>query len=284
MRKQLMAGALVVGLCAVTTAAPAYAGNHDPSVTDIAHRGSSGSAPENTVAAVEFAVDQHATWVEVDVQRSADGELVIMHDTTLARTTDAEEVFPDRAPWNVGDFTLEELRRLDAGSWFSPDFAGEPVPTLREVIEALGRRSGLLLEFKAPELYAGIEAAIAEEFESIPGYLRSALRGDRLVVQSFNHDSMRTFDGLLPEVPTGLLFGERPTDEQIVEASSWAEQINPSYRVVDQDVVDAVHDNGMTISVYTIDTGQLMRQYINLGVDGIITNYPGVLRDILGRG
>lgn len=284
MRKQLMAGALVVGLCAVTTAAPAYAGNHDPSVTDIAHRGSSGSAPENTVAAVEFAVDQHASWVEVDVQRSADGELVIMHDTTLARTTDAEEVFPDRAPWNVGDFTLEELRRLDAGSWFSPDFAGEPVPTLREVIEALGRRSGLLLEFKAPELYPGIEAAIAEEFESIPGYLRSALRGDRLVVQSFNHDSMRTFDGLLPEVPTGLLFGERPTDEQIVEASSWAEQINPSYRVVDQDVVDAVHDNGMTISVYTIDTGQLMRQYVNLGVDGIITNYPGVLRDILGRG
>ncbi|PSL01543.1 glycerophosphoryl diester phosphodiesterase [Haloactinopolyspora alba] len=261
-------------------AAPAQA-KPEADVVDIAHRGSSGSAPENTVAAVEYAVDQRSSFVEVDVQRSADGELVIMHDVTLERTTNVEEVFPDRAPWNVGDFTLEEMRQLDAGSWFSPDFAGEPVPTLREVVEALGPRTGLLLELKSPSLYPGIEAQIHEELSSIPGYMERSLRTGRLVVQSFDIDSMRTYDEIAPEVPVGLLYGSQPTEEELVEASTWAEQVNPSYRVTDAALVERIHELGMTISVYTINSGQLMREYINLGVDGIITNYPGVLRDIL---
>ncbi|WP_026874549.1 glycerophosphodiester phosphodiesterase [Jiangella gansuensis] len=278
----------VIGLAAAT---PALAAPAQPAakpdrveVVDIAHRGSSGSAPENTVAAIEYAVAQRSTFVEVDVQRSADGELVLMHDTTLARTTNVEEVFPDRAPWNVGDFTLAELKQLDAGSWFSDDFAGEPVPTLREGVEALGNRTGLLLEFKAPELYPGIEAEIHEELASIPRWLDRALRSGRYVAQSFNIDSMRTYHEIAPEVPIGLLYGSRPSDEVLVEASEWAQQINPSYRVTDQQLVDRVHELGMTISVYTLNTGQLMRQFLNLGVDGIITDYPAVLHDIVKLG
>lgn len=256
--------------------------HHD--VVDVAHRGSSGQAPENTLAAVELALDQRASFVEVDVQRSADGELVVMHDTTLARTTDVEEVFPGRAPWNVADFTLAELRRLDAGSWFSARHAGEPVPTLREVVRTIGARAGLLLEVKAPALYPGIETAIDKELRSVPGYLRKALATDRLVVQSFDHGSMRAFHDLSPEVPIGLLFGSRPTLAQLDAAAGWAEQVNPSYRVTDAALVEAVHERGMTISVYTIDSGRVMRQYAAMGVDGIITNYPVVLRDILRRG
>lgn len=278
MRLTLLPAAVFVS--ALALAAPAQA-DPAPDVIDVAHRGSSGIAPENTVAAVAYAVQQRASFVEVDVQRSADGELVIIHDTTLERTTNVEEVFPDRAPWNVGDFTLAEIRQLDAGSWFSPDFAGEPVPTLREVVEALGPRTGFLLELKSPDLYPGIEAQIHEELSSIPGYLPRSLRTDRLVVQSFDIDSMRTYHDIAPEVPIGLLYGSRPSDDELVDASTWAEQVNPSYRVTDQELVDRIHELGMTISVYTIDTGQLMREYINLGVDGIITNYPGVLRDIL---
>jgi len=278
MRLTLLPAAVFVS--ALALAAPAQA-DPAPDVIDVAHRGSSGIAPENTVAAVAYAVQQRASFVEVDVQRSADGELVIIHDTTLERTTNVEEVFPDRAPWNVGDFTLAEIRQLDAGSWFSPDFAGEPVPTLREVVEALGPRTGFLLELKSPDLYPGIEAQIYEELSSIPGYLPRSLRTDRLVVQSFDIDSMRTYHDIAPEVPIGLLYGSRPSDDELVDASTWAEQVNPSYRVTDQELVDRIHELGMTISVYTIDTGQLMREYINLGVDGIITNYPGVLRDIL---
>lgn len=262
------------------TTAPSTTAGPARDVVDIAHRGSSGSAPENTVAAVEFAVDQHASFVEVDVQRTTDGELVIIHDTTLARTTDAEQVFPDRAPWNVGDFTLAELKQLDAGSWFSSDFAGEPIPTLREVVETLGQRTGFLLEFKAPELYPGIEADVAEELASIPGYLRAAVGGGRLIAQSFDHASMSTFHEVSPEVPIGLLYDVRPTDAELVAAGEWADQINPGYQVVERALVERIHELGMTISVYTLNTGQLMRQYLNLGVDGIITDYPGVLRDI----
>jgi glycerophosphoryl diester phosphodiesterase len=268
----------VAALFTLGATGPAHA---TTTVLDIAHRGSSGAAPENTVAAVDLALRQHASYVEVDVQRSADGELVIMHDITLERTTNVEEVFPERAPWRVGDFTMAELRQLDAGSWFAERFAGEPVPTLRDIVDALGRRAGLLLEVKSPELYPGIEADIHEELSGLPGYLPSALASGRLVVQSFNHASMRTFHELAPSVPIGLLYGYRPTEPELVAASEWADQINPSYRVTDQDLVDRVRELGMTISVYTLNTGRLMRQYIEMGVDGIITDYPDVLRGIL---
>src|SRR5690606_3104315 len=130
----------------------------------IAHRGASGYAPENTLAAVEAADRLDTTWVEVDVQRTADGELVLVHDTTLERTTDAEEVFPDRAPWDVADFTAEEIARLDAGSWFGEEFAGEPVPTLGEALATLeANDQKLLLELKDPELYPGIEEEVLAE-------------------------------------------------------------------------------------------------------------------------
>lgn len=187
-------------------------------------------------------------------------------------------------PQRVGDFTLEELKRLDAGSWFGEEFAGEQIPTLREVIDTIRGRAGLLLEFKAPELHPGIEADIAAELQSIPGYLNRVLASGKLVVQSFNVDSMRAFHELAPEIPVGLLYGYRPSDAELVAASEWADQINPSYRVTDQALVGRVHELGMTISVYTLNTGRLMREYIALGVDGIITDYPLVLRDILPRG
>lgn len=218
-----------------------------------------------------------------DVQQVEDDELVIVHDATLARTTDAEQVFPDRTPWNVGDFTLAELEQLDAGSWYAPEFADEPIPTLADVIDSIGRKSGLLLELKSPELYPGIEAQVIDELSADARWLRKALQTDQLVVQSFNHASMKAFDSLAPQIPTGLLFGYRPTTPELVAASSWAEQINPSYRVTDQALVDEVHPFGMTISVYTLNAGQLMRQFIDLDVDGIITDYPVVLRDILAR-
>lgn len=272
--------ALALSMLAVSAGVmPAHA--ESAAVIDIAHRGSSGSAPENTVAAADVALQQHASVVEVDVQRSADGELVILHDVTLDRTTNVEEVFPERAPWRVGDFTLAELRTLDAGSWFAEEFTNEPIPTLREVVDALGNRAGLLLEVKSPALYPGIEADIHQELSSIPGYLSSALASGNLVLQSFDHASMRKFHDLAPEVPIGLLFGTRPTEAELVLASEWADQINPSYRVTDKALVDRVQELGMTISVYTLNSGQLMRQFINMGVDGIITNYPEVLRQIL---
>src|SRR5688572_17841479 len=146
--------ALLLVLATVFVAQPAAAAPR-ADVDIVAHRGASGVAPENTLAAVRLALKQGADIIENDIMRTSDGQLVIMHDVSLARTTDVEQVFPDRSPWNVGSFTLAEIKQLDAGSWFSPKFAGERVPTLREWVLAVGS-AGMLLEAKDPQLYPGI--------------------------------------------------------------------------------------------------------------------------------
>lgn len=254
-----------------------------PAIDVVAHRGSSGAAPENTLAAVRLAIAQKSDVVENDVQRTSDGELVIMHDVTLARTTDVEQVFPDRAPWNVGDFTLAEIKQLDAGSWFAPEFAGERVPTLAEWVGAVGDRAGMLLEPKAPELYPGIEVDLDKELRSLPAFNR-ALQRDRVVVQSFNHLWLRAYKDRAPDVPVGLLYGSRPTAADIAVAATWAQQVNPALGAVDEATVDQIHAQGMEAHVWTVNAGQDMRRAIRWDVDGIITNYPQVLRDILRRG
>ena len=164
------------------TTAPAH--RRSRGVVTIAHRGASSEAPENTLAAVRRAVQLGADMVEVDVQRTHDGVLVLMHDATLTRTTDAALVFPDRAPWSVADFSYADLRRLDAGGWMSSRYAGEPVPTLLDVLRLLqGTRTGLLLEVKMPELHPGIAADVVSTLHAVPGVLDRGLSEGRLVVQ-----------------------------------------------------------------------------------------------------
>jgi len=263
-------------------AAPAHAEKGQPEHTGIvktAHRGAMGHAPENTIAAFEVGIEQQADWIESDVQRTKDGELVLMHDTTLSRTTDVEEVFPDRAPWNVADFTLAEIKTLDAGSWFGEEFAGEPVPTLAEMIELVRpTRSGILMELKSPELYPGIEQEVAGAFDSHPGYVDSAVAAGRLAVQSFNWDSMKTYKEVQPEMPVGLL--GTPTLDQL-PTLTWAQQINPSHGTFDAAYVDAVHELGMDVHTWTVNTPADMNKVLDRGVDGVITNYPDVLADVL---
>lgn len=281
----LAAPALALALLgsAGTLSAPAASAAPAPAVEVTAHRGSSGAAPENTLAAVRLALAQKSDVVENDIQRTLDGELVIMHDVTLARTTDVEQVFPDRAPWNVRDFTLAEIKRLDAGSWFAPEFAGERVPTLAEWVGAVGDRAGMLLEPKAPELYPGIEIDLDKELRSLPAFTR-ALQRDRVVVQSFNHPWLRAYKDLAPDVTVGLLFGSKPTPADIAAAATWAQQVNPALGAIDEATVDLIHAQGMEAHVWTVNAGQDMRRAIRWEVDGIITNYPQVLRDILRRG
>ena len=274
--------ALLPLLAALGLATPAVAATDAP--TDvIAHRGSSGAAPENTLAAVRLALAQKSDVVENDIQRTKDGELVIMHDTTLTRTTDVEQVFPDRAPWNVRDFTLAEIEQLDAGAWFAPRFAGERVPTLAEWVSTVGQQAGMLLEPKAPELYPGIETDLDKELRSLPAFNR-ALKADHVVVQSFNHAWLRAYKDMAPDVPVGLLYGSKPTELDIASAATWAEQVNPALGAIDQPTVEQIQAHGMEAHVWTVNAGTDMRRAIDWGVDGIITNYPQVLRDILRRG
>ena len=267
----------------IAPAAPATLaddGNKAVEVANVAHRGASAYAPENTLAAVRQGIAMGGDLIEVDVQRTKDGELVLIHDTNLARTTDAERLFPGRAPWNVSDFTYAELLRLDAGSWKSSEHKGEKVPTLAEAIEVIRHSpSGLLLEIKAPERYPGIEADVAAVMRACPGYVDSAVAADQLVVESFNYASMRLYKELEPSVTVGLL--GRPTLEQLPELATWADQVNPQHKSVEAAYVAAVHRVGMDCLVWTVNSVANMHRAINIGVNGVITNRPDILDQIL---
>ena len=272
--------ATFVGLGLVFTVAPVGEAAPRPDVANIAHRGSSGAAPENTIAAIRLGLAQGADVIENDIQRTRDGGLVILHDASLARTTNVEEVFPGRLSYDVGTFTLAEVKRLDAGSWFAPQFAGERVPTLREWVAAVGQRAGMLMEAKLPELYPGIERDIDKELRSM-GEFQRAVKAGRVTMQSFNHVWLRSYADLAPDVPVGLLFGTRPTEVDLTLAAQWADQVNPALGVIQESDVARIHQLGLETNVWTVNGGQDMQRAIRWGVDGIITNYPQVLEEIL---
>src|SRR5918992_1043990 len=284
-RPHVIAAGIVVALSplalapAIASAEPASGAPIRERVLNTAHRGASAYAPENTLAAFRLGIAQRADWIESDVQRTKDGALVLMHDTTLSRTTNVEELFPARAPWRGADFTPAEIKRLDAGSWKDPEFAGEPVPTLAEMVEQVrGSRSGILMEIKHPELYPGIEAEVAEVFASFPGYVSSAVAADRLAVQSFDWESMRRYHAVQPRVPVGLLGTPTPAE---LPGLAWADQINPNHRTFDKAYVDRVHALGMEVHTWTVDDPADMRTALDKGVDGVITNKPDVLNAVL---
>ncbi|MFC7491275.1 MULTISPECIES: glycerophosphodiester phosphodiesterase [unclassified Knoellia] len=272
--------ATFVALGLGVTLAPAGEAAPRPDVANIAHRGSSGAAPENTIAAIRLGLAQGADVIENDIQRTKDGKLVILHDASLARTTDVEQVFPGRLSYDVGTFTLAEVKRLDAGSWFAPQFAGERVPTLREWVAAVGQRAGMLMEAKLPELYPGIERDIDKELRSM-GEFQRAVKAGRVTMQSFNHVWLRSYADLAPDVPVGLLFGTRPTEVDLTLAAQWADQVNPALGVIQESDVARIHQLGLETNVWTVNGGQDMQRAIRWGVDGIITNYPQVLEEIL---
>jgi glycerophosphoryl diester phosphodiesterase len=271
--------ALAAGTMLVPVAVNAVEANRADDITVTAHRGASAYAPENTLAAFAVGIEQRADWIESDVQATKDGELVLMHDTTLSRTTDVEQRFPGRSPWRVKDFTLAEIKTLDAGSWFDEEYAGEPVPTLKEMVaQVRSSRSGILMELKSPGLYPGIEKRVAAEFDAFPGYVRSAVAAGRLAVQSFDFGSMKTYKSIQPGVPVGLLGTPAYAD---LDSYTWADQINPHYGSFDASYVARVHALGMDIHSWTVDDADMMSTVLDRGVDGVITNRPDVLENVI---
>ncbi|WP_416984052.1 glycerophosphodiester phosphodiesterase [Streptomyces sp. T028] len=251
----------------------------------VAHRGASSLAPENTLDAVDEAAALGIAWVENDVQRTKDDELVVIHDDNLRRTTNVEEVFPDRAPWKVRDFTAAEISRLDAGSWFGATYAGARVPTLKQYMERVEHNhQKLLLEIKNPELYPGIEQQTLKLLSN-EGWLDRRHLSSRLIVQTFSADCLRTVHELRPEVRTGLLGA--PAKADLARYSVFADLINPSHTAVSRGYVDAVHalkgphGTPMRVFVWTVDDAATARAVAGYGVDGVITNKPDVVRRAL---
>ncbi len=302
----LRATSLLLFLGVALTAMP-RAGGPPATPWVVAHRGASAYAPENTVPAFTLAATQGATFVEIDLQRTRDGALVCLHDLTLERTTDVETVFPDRGrqvtvrsetrrQWPLADFTLAEIRRLDAGRWFDAKFTGTRIPTFRETIEAVKGRTGLYIELKAPDRYPGIEAEMLRELKAAGLDQPWADPRTPIVVQSFTVSSLEILSReLKTPLPLHLLFGPADaarwaSEAGLAQVRTFATGLSPDKQVIAHDptLVARAHARGMPVTPYTyrataVGSGfagvrEEMQTALTHGVDGVITDNPDQAR------
>ena len=299
MGSSLVAGCLVtvIGLAS----AAAAAGTAKKQL--VAHRGASAYTPEHTLESYRLAMAQGADFVEQDLAVTKDGVLVCIHDLSLNRTTNVEEVFPARASedrtgatpirrWLVADFTLAEIKQLDAGSWFHPQFAGARIPTFQEAIELVKGKAGLYPELKDPAFYRdrGVrpEQLLADIVE------KNGLASDPktpLVIQSFDEATIRRLALLLPTVPRVWLLepagvGRLDAADKLKEIATWATGIGPQKTIVAArpEIVTWAHAAGMTVTPWTFRSSnagtfasardEMSKFLYEYNVDALFTDNP----------
>ncbi|MBT2573987.1 glycerophosphodiester phosphodiesterase [Bacillus sp. ISL-51] len=228
----------------------------------IAHRGASGYAPENTFAAFDIAADMNADLIELDVQLTKDGHIVVIHDDKVDRTTDGSGF--------VKDFTLKELQALDAGSWFSPEFKGERIPLLEEVLKRYHPKIGLLIELKGHPSQVGLEKAVGQ----LLGRFSFSIHH---IVQSFSIKSIQTFHDMYPSVPTAII--TRPSfgmfsRSQLDAYKSVANYVNIKYTRLNRFLISTAHKNGLKVFAWTVRNQKTAAKLQDMAVDGIVTDYP----------
>lgn len=232
----------------------------------IAHRGASGYAPENTFAAFDKAVELKASYIELDVQMSADGELVVIHDPTINRTTNGAGA--------IKDLSLSEFKKFDAGSWFHPDFHAERIPTLKEVASRYSKKIGMLIELKDPFLYPGIERRLVEELKKEKLHKQ---KDNNVIIQSFDVSSIQKLHTMLPNIPKGLLTLSRLQESHLRRLSSFIQYVNMHYAVDDSNYLNLLKEKGFKSFIWTINHKKGFISAANHGANGIITDYPDIL-------
>lgn len=239
-------------------------------VLRVGHRGAKGHAPENTLASFKLAAEMGVTAVETDVHLSKDGEVVLIHDHTVDRTTNGHGF--------VKDLTLAELKQLDAGAWFpgpnaagrtaDPKFAGERIPTLSELLAWAHDRVGVAIEIKnGPIYYPGIAEKIIRLLEQ-HGMTRQA------VLISFDHFVVREAKIIAPDVATGILYAGRLVDEIGAARAAGADVLHPNWAFVTPDLVEKAHTAGLAVSPWCPNDLPTLRQLSQMGVDSIGTDFP----------
>ncbi|MBC8078723.1 MAG: glycerophosphodiester phosphodiesterase [Gorillibacterium sp.] len=231
-----------------------------------AHRGASGDAPENTMAAFRLAVQQGAEGIELDIQMSQDGELVVIHDESLDRTTNGSGL--------VAHHRVAELKRLDASNRF-PEYRGESIPLLQEVLEYLAPTSlELNIELKnGIILYEGME-------EKVIRLVKEYAMENRIVFSSFNHYTLVKLARLAPDIERGILYGEGLYEPWKYATSIKAAALHAHYFAVHPEIVAGAHAAGVKIRPWTVNEDADIRRMIAMGVDAVITNYPARMKAI----
>jgi glycerophosphoryl diester phosphodiesterase len=231
----------------------------------IGHRGASAEAPENTLAAFRRAAELGAAGFETDLRVTSDGEFVLLHDARVNRTTNGRG--------QVDELPLEAVRRLDAGSWFDERFAGERIPTLEEALELAAKLDlRVYLEVKAP-LSSSLPRALAER-------LRNTRRLERIVVLAFDGATIAAVRKAEPGLETALLTDrERGAVREAQRAG--AKHLAPRHMRATPRLIRQAREAGLGVVVWTVNRRREMRRMLSLGVDGIMTDYPGRLTEMI---
>jgi len=228
----------------------------------IAHRGASVARPENTMAAIEQALVEGADWVEVDVQESADGEVVVVHDSDFMKLAGVD--------LKVWDATMADLAEIDIGSGFDPVYAGERTPTLREVLLAAKGRGKVLIELK----YYGHDVALESRVMRI---VEEAGMSADVGVMSLNIPGVRKMEALRPDWPHGILAATAVGDLSALDADFLA--VNTGQ--VSLSLIRRTHAQGRKLYAWTVDDPVTMLRLISMGIDGLITNKPALARQVM---
>jgi len=273
--------------------------------TLVAHRGASAYAPEHTAAAYKLAIEMGADYVEQDLAVTKDGVLICLHDASLERTTDVEQKFPNRSTsisldgknrqaWVANDFTLAEIKTLDAGSWFDKKFASEKILTFDEAVAIIRGRAGMFPELKTPEIYAGRDVKFEELVAAALD--KHGLRGAKadpktpVILQTFGQSSARKLAAIKIGVPVVLLIGDDAGFKTAADVKAWkgiVQGFGPAKNIVSNnpEFVKWAHAEGMTVTPYTISSkspasgfpgvAEEMAHYLyKLDVDALFTDNP----------
>ena len=241
----------------------------DSSPLAVAHRGFPWAAPENTLISYQLAMQAGASVAECDVHLSADGVPVIIHDQNLERTTGVQR--------NVGELTVRELKKLDAGSWKDNKFAGEPIPTLVEALEFVKGKMRFIIEVKA----RGMETPVLEAIQSV------GVEHEELMVISFDYDTVKNVAQTKKRLPTAFLIEELGIEEHDRQAfiqkalHAKTSGVGLSKDHVDVEFVELAHNKGLDVFVYTANELDDMRHLLRIGVDGIISDRVDLLLGVL---
>jgi glycerophosphoryl diester phosphodiesterase len=226
----------------------------------VGHRGAKGHAPENTMISFMMGADMGVTAVETDVHLSKDGEVVLIHDHSVDRTTNGHGF--------VKDMTLAELKKLDAGSWYDARFAGERIPTLTELLTWAKDRVGIAIEIKNGPIYY---PDIAEKTIRL---LREHGMERQVILISFDHFVVREAKQIAPEIATGILYVGGLVDAVAAARAALADAVHPNWTFVTPELVRTVHEAGLMISPWNPNDLPTLRMLSQMGVDSVGTDYP----------
>ncbi|MEI2358441.1 glycerophosphodiester phosphodiesterase [Mesobacillus zeae] len=248
----------------------------------IAHRGASGYAPEHTIESYKLAHEMGADYIEIDLQMTKDGQLVAMHDEKVNRTTNGKGY--------VKDYTLKELKKLDAGSWFNkkypehsnPKYADLTIPTLKEILETFGSKANYYIETKHPKDHPGMEKELIKLLGEY-GLLNGDLSKGEVVIQSFSSDSLTNIHKLNKDIPLiqlqHLKKSKKVTKEDLAEIKTYAVGVGPKFSRMTKSYVKKVKEAGLFLHPYTVNEKEPAQSLQKMGANGVITNFADILEE-----